>query len=293
MHSISWDDMRYLLAVARSGSMSGASRSLDVNHTTVIRRIRSLEQSLGTAMFDRVGHAYHITPAGQEAYEAAVAMESTLASLERAVVGQVTELSGLIRVTAPEGMANLFLLPALYKFRQIYPDIVVDLQLSTRIYDLSLREADVAFRITQNPPPDVVGSQLATMATAVYRPRGSNLTLANIDKVIALSEVGDGLPEWARQYTPDASVSLYTDAHVTMAEAVKSGFGVASLVCAIADPEPELERVPDIPLSSAGEVWMLTHVDVRTNARIRVFRDFMRESIRDLIDLVEGRQPIL
>ena len=72
---MNWDDLRFLLAVARSGSMSGAARALKVNHATVIRRVRSLEEQLGTSLFDRVGHTYVITPAGQVAFDAAEQME--------------------------------------------------------------------------------------------------------------------------------------------------------------------------------------------------------------------------
>ena len=110
---LNWDDLRFLLAVARSGSMSGAARELDVNHATVIRRIRSLEEQLGTTLFERHGHSYVITPAGQVAFDAAERMEAQSVGVERQVIGQATALSGRIRVTAPEPMGRTFLLPAI------------------------------------------------------------------------------------------------------------------------------------------------------------------------------------
>lgn len=129
-----WDDLRYLLAVARAGSMSGAARTLNVNHATVIRRIRSLEEQLGSSLFDRIGHAYAITPAGQVAFDAAERMEAQSAGVERQVIGQATDLTGIIRVTAPEPMSETFLIPLVREFAAVYPDILIELSLSMRIY---------------------------------------------------------------------------------------------------------------------------------------------------------------
>jgi DNA-binding transcriptional LysR family regulator len=285
---VSWDDMRYLLAVAREGSMSGAARMLGVNHATVIRRIRSLEGQLGTVLFDRVGHSYVISPAGQIAFDAAEQMEAQSAGVERQIVGQVTELSGPIRVTAPEAMGSHFLLPVLKSFRERYPEILVDLSLSMRTYDLGMREADVAIRVTDTPPDDVVGSKVATLGMAVYGPAGALRSAPEIDQVISLGPAGSPLPEWAQRHCPGARVSLITDSPGLEAEAVKAGFGYARLPCAMGDIDKALERVPEIPVEAGSQVWVLTHVDVRTNARIRVFRDFMLEAFRERGALWQG-----
>ena len=285
---MNWDDMRYLLAVARAGSMSAAARGLDVNHATVIRRIRSLEQQLGCTLFDRIGHSYAITPAGQVAFDAAERMEAQSVGVERQIIGQVTELSGTIRVTAPDSMGRDFLLPALQDFTQRYPDILVDLSLSMRTYDLGLREADVAIRVTEHPPEDVVGSKVATLALAVYGPAGKKLNAADIDKVISMGPAESPLPDWAQRYCPTARVSLITDSPGCEADAIVQGFGFARLPCGIGDLDDSLQRVLDIPLEQGSQVWLLTHVDVRTNARIRVFRDFMLENFADRSALMEG-----
>jgi DNA-binding transcriptional LysR family regulator len=268
--------------------MSAAARGLNVNHATVIRRIRSIEEQLGSALFDRIGHNYVITPAGQVAFDAAESMEAQSVGVERQIVGQVTELSGSIRVTAPESMGSLFLLPALKVFTQRYPDILVDLSLSMRTYDLGLREADVAIRVTDNPPEDVVGSKVATLSMAVYGLAGAAVAAADIDKAISLGPVELNLPEWAVRHCPAARTTLVTDSPGCQVEAIKQGFGFARLPCAIGDDDEALQRVSDIPLEKGSEVWILTHVDVRTNARIRVFRDFMLEHFRNRSEVFRG-----
>lgn len=274
---LNWDDLRFLLAVARTGSMSGAARELDVNHATVIRRIRSLEEQLGTRLFERQGHSYVITPAGQVAFDAAERMEAQSVGVERQVIGQATALSGKIRVTAPEPMGRIYLLPAIREFNSLYPDILIDLSLSMRSYDLGMREADVAFRVTADPPQDLVGNKLADLWLAVYTRKGESLDPADVEQVISIDHLVQEKLGWEERYFPEAKVSLYTDSPAVAADAIKEGFGVSMLPSGIGELDPELERLPGIPVERGSEIWLLTHLDIRSNARMRLFRDFMQE----------------
>jgi len=285
---IHWDDMRYLLEVARTGSMSGAARVLKVNHATVIRRIRSLEAQLGSSLFDRVGHRYVITPAGAAAFEAAERMEAESVHVERQVIGQTRDLTGTIRVTAPEPMSETILVPMVREFNELYPDILIDLSLSMRVYDLGMREADVAFRVTKNPPGELVGTCLARLDMAVYAPRGANMVAADIDKVISMNGGEPAEYDWKDEYAPSAKISLLTDSASTALHAIRGGLGVARLPLAIGDADDGLERVLDIPVQPGLDLWMLTHVDVRTNARLRVFRDFVQGFYAERKALLEG-----
>ena len=162
------------------------------------------------------------------------------------------------------------------------------LSLSMRAYDLGMREADVAIRVTDQPPEDVVGSKIGTLAMAIYGPAGSELSAEGIDKVISMGPFEGSLPDWVAQYCPTARVCLVTDSPGLLADAVKEGFGVARLPCAMGELDDGLQRVSDIPLEMGSQLWILTHVDVRTNARIRVFRDFMQEYLSDRLALMEG-----
>ena len=299
---LNWDDLRYVLAVARSGSMSGAARDLGVNHATVLRRVRNLEEQLGSTVFDRVGHTYIITPAGQVAYDAAVMMEQQSAAVQRQVVGQSTELSGTIVVTAPEPMSETFLVPMVREFTDLYPDIVIELSLSMRVYDLSMREADVAFRVTSNPPDDVIGTHLGILGMGVYGPESAAWKAADITDVIRFSahdptvKIGDeGELEhnWDEQYAPQARVRMMTDNATVAMHAIRAGLGAARLPISIGEAADGLVRVPDIPIVKGADMWLLTHVDLRTNARIRLFRDFVKEFYAKRKAELEGEDLVL
>ncbi|MFT5429700.1 MAG: DNA-binding transcriptional LysR family regulator [Myxococcota bacterium] len=96
---MSWDHLRFFLALARHGTLTGAARDLAVNHTTVGRRLRSLEQDFGVRLFDRTGPRHVLTDAGQEVLVVAQAMEARLQSLDRKVLGQDRQLTGPLNVT--------------------------------------------------------------------------------------------------------------------------------------------------------------------------------------------------
>ena len=287
---LNWDDLRFLLAVARSGSMSGAARELGVNHATVIRRIRNLETQLGSRLFERNGHSYAITPAGQVALDAAERMEAQSVGVERQVVGQATALSGTIRVTGVEPMGRTFLLPVIREFTGLYPDITIDLSLSQRAYDLGMREADVAFRVTEQPPQDLVGKKLATLELGVYTRAGASLDPADITEIVSLVHLKNMDIHWEDRYFPDARVSLITDSPAVAADAVLEGFGATMLPLAVGEMYSELARIPSIPSVKGSEIWLLMHVDVRTNARMRVFRDFVQDYFERHRPSIEGTQ---
>ncbi|MEM0954926.1 MAG: LysR family transcriptional regulator [Pseudomonadota bacterium] len=273
---LNWDDLKYLLAVGRAGTISGAADRLGVNYATVTRRIRGLEERLDTHLFERHEGNHVLTSAGEVAFKAAERMEAQSIGVERQVLGQAQDLSGVIRVTAPEAIGRSFLLPAVREFNSLYPDIVIELSLSMRPYDLGMREADIAFRVTDNPPEDLVGTRLATVEVGVYTLLGDSLDPRDVDAVISIEFISKEM-NWEQEYFPQAKVTLVTDSPTLAADAIKEGFGVSMIPVAIGGIDPLLERMRSIPIYQGQGFWLLTHLDVRSNARMRLFRDFMQE----------------
>lgn len=293
-----WDDLRIFLAVARQGSLSGASRTLGVNHSTVFRRITAFEEALKVRLFDRLPSGYTMTPAGEEMFATAQRMEEEVAILGRHITGQDVRLSGTIRLTAVDSLATRSLPRYIAAFRSLYPDIEFELIVASEVLDLSKREADVAIRTSMGPPETLVGRALADVAFAVY---GSADYLARVGKS-AFGEL-----DWV---TPDDSAPVRmlgrvvseikqngravfrTNSVNAIAEAVKAGLGVGLLPCWIGDVEPGLRRLGRDLDALKPKLWLLTHEDLRRTARIRAFLDFMgKEFIRDR-DLIEGRCPL-
>src|SRR5262250_614226 len=167
---LSWDDFRYVKAIADTRSLAGAADYLGVNHSTVFRRLAQIEQQLGSRLFERGRAGYSLTTCGEEMVELAARMGEDIVSFERRVTGRDLRPSGELRVTTSDVVLLHLLTDVLIGFRHAYPDIVLDIVVSNQRLNLSKRDADVAVRaIYQNPDP-MSGRKVARIAWAVFGP---------------------------------------------------------------------------------------------------------------------------
>lgn len=284
---MNWDDARYFLAVCRQGSVSAAGKQLGVNHTTVSRRIAAFESGLSTRLFDRTRDGYVMTQAAENLYDDAVKMEECAQAMDRTAFGRDAELRGSLRLTVPYDFANQLIAPVLPAFRAAYPAIELELLTTTGLMDLSAREADLAIRLTAKPPDYLVGRKVLPLHHGVYGTRRYlNRMKGAADVILFRSE--RTAPEWVRQHFPDARIVLRTDNLSTMHAATAAGLGVARMPCYEVDCDRRLLRLDlDLKLSTWG-VWLLSHVDLRSTARVRVTREFMADAILERRALVLG-----
>lgn len=161
---MSWDDLRYVLAVARRGTLTSAGDELRVTHTTVGRRLRALECAMSVRLFDRTPDGLVPTPAGQELVAAATQMEAELQAARRRIMGRDAELHGALRVSIFD-----FLLwrcaDALESFMRRYPRVDLTITTSLDAVSLARREADVAIRLTDQPPELLLGRRVERAAS--------------------------------------------------------------------------------------------------------------------------------
>ena len=168
MHNDNWDDLRFFLALCRERSATSAGRSLGVNHTTVARRIRALEDNLGTRLFDHSRNGYEMTQVAENMYEHARRIEEITQVIDREVFGQDAELKGQLKITVAHDVAERLVIPWLQNFRDAYPCIDLDILTTTGLVDLAAREADIALRLTAKPPDYLVGREVVPMRHGVY-----------------------------------------------------------------------------------------------------------------------------
>lgn len=289
MHTLNWDDMRFFLALCREGSVTGAGRSLGVNHTTVARRISALEKNLGTRLFDHSREGYEMTQAAEDMYEHARQMEAITQAIDRDVFGQDAELKGPLKLTVAHDVAERLVIPWLREFRDAYPCIDLDVLTTTGLVDLAAREADIALRLTAKPPDYLVGREVLPLRHGVY---GSPDCLENLNGPVQviLFRGGPEKPEWVQEHFPDAKIAMRVDDVGTMALAVANDMGLARMPCYVGDTEPAIRRL-DLELTpSTWGIWILSHVDLRSTARVRVAREFLVDIIEQQRELVLGEQ---
>ena len=294
-----WDDLRFFLAVARNGSLSGAARHLGVNHSTVSRRLSAFEEQLDTRLFERSAGGYEPTATGRQLLDSAQRMEEELETLDRRLLGQDTRLSGSLRIATAD-LGAPFLTRSFVAFAQEHPGIELEIVADDAFANLTRREADVAFRASNTPPEYLVGRRLANVAMAVY---ASPAYLEGRDHdpedLSAHDWIGwdesrrdTASTRWLRSHHPLAHTRFRVNSPAFMLEATKAGQGAAFLACFRGDTEPLLRRIhPPIPEFDVG-LWILTHEDLRATARVRSFMDFIAQQIAPDRDLLEGRRPL-
>ena len=293
-----WDDLRFFLAVSRKGSIRAASSGLGVNHSTVLRRINAFEEKLGVRLFERLATGYRLTSTGEEMVDSAQRIEDEVVKLDRQVIGRDAQLSGALRVTMPLILATHLLAPELAAFSTAYPGIQLEIAASDEEFNLKKREADVAIRITPNPPEYLVGRKILRPAKGIYASHNYLQQHDPVNHPEKMNWLGweDSVtnPTWVKDSAyPSSAVRHQADNVLVQLEAAKAEMGLAMLPCFIADPIETLQRLHLVAPeeASCGDLWILTHQDLRATARVKAFMDFMLEVFDRHLDLLEGRRP--
>jgi DNA-binding transcriptional LysR family regulator len=288
-----WDAFRFFLAGARRGSIRAAAADLGVNHSTVSRRIDAFEKKLDVRVFERLPSGYFLTQAGEEMLQSAERVEQETTTAERRVAGRDARLSGLLRVTLPDSLAQKLLMPDLVAFSEAHPEIDLELDVTSSMADLARREADVAIRLSNDPPGYLVGRRLLKYAKAIYASKAYLTRHDLLDGADKLRWIGwnDTVPDpqWVRESPyPQAPARNRIGSSMVQLEATKAGMGLGLLPCYMGDTEPALRRLPPGKPIPDRDIWLLTHEDLRHTARVRRFLDSMAEAILAKRGLLEG-----
>lgn len=296
-----WNELRLVLAVARAGSLTTAAGQLGIDHSTVFRRLNALEQRLAVRVFERLpGGIYQLTPAGERMATAAERMEDEALALARDIAGADGRLSGRLRVTSSETLAYSRLTKHLAGFRTVHPGIVVELAIENRVLSLSRREADVALRPIRPREGDLWGRKLAGVAWTFFAsPTYLDAHDGAIRDTAALGphalvgweETAGGITaaDWLDRNVPAERFVYRTNSLVNQSVAARAGIGLALLPCYLGDGEPGLVRALAQPIEElAGELWIVTHQDLKGTARVRAFFDVVGEGLARERELFEG-----
>lgn len=282
-----WDDHRFFLAVARAASVRKAAEALRASRSTVTRRIEALERDLGVRLFERMAGGYFATPAGEELRKAAERIEAEALAARRRLSGETTAPGGVVRVSLSGPLMRYALTPDLAAFQRAHPEIRLVILNTYAMPDLGRGDVDVALRVSNDPPEDLVGRRLLRVARAAYLAADPALDPAELGW-IAWS--ADGLSrQWidASDHPDRPTALVVTDPYATV-EAARAGMGMAMLPCFMGDQEPGLRRVPPGRLLRQDDLWALTREDLRSVARIRLFMDFIIAALLRRRALLEG-----
>lgn len=292
---LEWSDLAVILAIGRAGSLSGAARVLGNTHSTVFRKISTIEEKTGVRFFERFDTGYVPTDAGRTALEYAERVEGEFQSLGREVLGRDTKLIGRLRVTCPEAFASDHMPGLAARFCQMHPDIQVDVSPGHGAVDLNKREAEVAIRATKKPPETSFGRKICPFRFALYaRPdymeRHQATPLADHAFCLIEGSANWLVPAvWKSKEDGERRAVFQSRASRAVQNAAAEAMGLTFLPCYVGDADERLIKVSD-PIENLDlDLWVLTHPDLRNTARIRAMMSFLYDELGARADLWGGK----
>lgn len=285
---VNWDDVRIFLAVARAGQILGAARRLGLNHATVSRRVASLEADLKARLFRRLTNGTELTPAGERFLGVAERMEADMIAARAELAGEGDEVSGVVRIGAPDGFGVAFLAPRLGALTTQYRDLTVQLVPVPRSFSLSRREADIAITVERPSEGRLVAGKLVDYTLGLYASRSyadEHGLPERPDDLGGHSLVGyvpdlviDPALDYAPEFSPKWEARFAVSSALGQVAAVRSGVGIGILHTFIARGHEDLVPVTGIaPIRRA--YWLVYHESVRPLRRIQVVSSFINSIV--------------
>ncbi len=292
--AIDWDKLRVFHAVADAGSFTHAGTALNLSQSAISRQVSALEHSLGTPLFHRHARGLILTEQGEILYETAHNVFAQLARVQTQLAESKSRPQGPLKISSTVAFGSVFLAPRIGQFVNRYPDIDVSLVLADTELDLSMREADVAIRMTPPTQPDLVQRHLMVLRYHVYaapeylQENGMPRNPRDLDKHRIVVYGEDARPparnlNWllsaGRKDGSERQPVLRLNSIYGIMRAVQSGLGIGALpeymgreMGNLVEILPEL-RGPEL------DMFFVYPDELRQSARVTVFRDFLMEKL--------------
>lgn len=303
---MNWDDLRFFLAVAGAGSLSGAGQQLGVNTTTVLRRVASLEEDLGARLFERERTGYRLTAAGEKLVDALEPVDRRLSALPRdfAATGEGNE--GTVCLSASDVLASHIIAPGLMGFRESHPGLELELVTDPRIGGVGgaprignlMKDVDVALRAARPTQGDMLMRKVGDMAYGLYaspvyleaqgRPEQMSDLVGHDVIGFPHAEMPLGPVWWMSRAEKPARVAFRSSSVAARAEAARLGLGLAALPCIYGDQESELTRVFGPDLLGALELWLMARNDLAQVAHVRAVMEYLVDAVKRHRGRLEG-----
>ena len=304
---MNWDDLRFFLAVAGAGSLSGAGQQLGVNTTTVLRRVASLEDDLGARLFERERTGYRLTAAGEKLVEALEPVDRRLSALPRDFQAAGEGAEGSVRLAAGEVIAAGLLALEFPAFRREHPGLELEIVTDPRLASVGqapkignpLKDVDVALRLARPTQGDMLMRKVGDMAYALYaspayiEARGQPSQMQDIaghDLIgFPRSETPLGPIWWFSRAEKSARIALRSSSVASRAAAAREGLGLAALPCIMGDTESGLVRVFGPDVLGSLELWLMARNDLAQLAHVRAVMEFVVDAVKRHKARLEGR----
>ncbi len=291
-----WDKLRVFHAVAEAGSFTHAGEALNLSQSAVSRQISALEESLSVPLFHRHARGLILTEQGELLFHTARDVFAKLSMAEGMITESKDRPKGPLKITTTVAFGSTWLTPRIREFLELYPEIEVSLVVDDTELDLSMREADVAIRMSPPRQPDLIQRHLVSIKVHVYaapdyiRKYGMPQKPEDLDKHRIIVYGEDARPprqetNWLLDSGAKAGLErkpiLTVNNLYAILRAVKSGLGIAAFSDFIAVEHSDLVRVLPELTGPPVEAYFVYPEELRNSKRIAVFRDFLLRKVAE------------
>lgn len=281
-----WDDLRIFHALVSAGSMNAAARRMGIGQPTVSRRLEQLETRIGARLVTRGAEGVELTEVGERIWSQVQIMQATAGDIERIAHQADRADSGVVRVSAPEGVAGYWIARHLPSFMEANPRITIELTTRTA-GEAASEQADISLQMTEAKRMSLVAADLATLHYTPFASRRyldtygppsglSDVLNHRVGDLVSYGQQRDHWPKDAAAIKQMIDPTLLTDSSLALAEATKAGAMIAMMPTYAARLEPELIHL-DMDLHVPITLWMVYHPDQRRVTRVRKMLDWLRE----------------
>jgi DNA-binding transcriptional LysR family regulator len=294
--AMDWDKLRVFHAVAEAGSFTHAGESLNLSQSAVSRQISALEESLSVPLFHRHARGLILTEQGELLFRTAREVFAKLAMAEGLISESKDRPKGPLKITTTVAFGSIWLTPRIREFLDLYPEIQVSLVVDDSELDLSMREADVAIRMSPPRQPDLIQRHLVSVQVHIYassdyvQKHGAPKRPEELEehRIIVYGEDArppvpgvNWLLEVGNKPGHDRRPILTVNNTYGMLRAIMSGLGVAALPDFVASEQQGLVRILPELSGPPNEAYFVYPEELRTSKRISVFRDFLLRKVAE------------
>jgi DNA-binding transcriptional LysR family regulator len=288
---LNWDDLNYFLTLSRTGKLNLASKKLNVESTTISRRVIRLEKKLNLELFSKSPKGYFLTEMGVELLKYAERIENEVYGINEQFLGSNLSIKGKVRLSVGEGLGVEIISKNLYKFYESYPDIEIELLADTKSRSLSNRETDILISFSQPLKGRLKTWKVCDYYVNLY---GTKYYLDNHNKIESIKDLKNhSFVSYVNEFIEFPELNYLNDLKVNVNVkfssnnlrsqllAVKNNIGLGLLHTFIADREPELKKVLENQINIKREYWMIVHENLFKLQRIKVVCKFITEIMRE------------
>lgn len=291
--SLSWDDLRVVLALANFRVLGAAASHLKISQTTVFRRIKEIEDRLGVRLFDRGRHGYVPTSAATALIEVASQFDEDVNRIALSLAGLDTRPIGKVRLSTTDTIMSSILREVLAPLHQALPLVQIELQSSNQVMNLNKREADVCIRPCDVPPDYLIGKCIGKMASTIYAPTTwEPVNLENLSDYpwLAPDESLSHLSStrWLQDQGLLNKAVLTSNSRLNLEYAAGEGLGLVVLPCYVGDRSEKLKRVCPPIKDFDTELWLLYHPELRSVRRVSEFIETIYRLLLPFKPLLDG-----